>query len=76
MELTYNATYSLNFAFVPLCYNASPNIWKLRVSVNVIYSYNCGLWYLAMIVDLDDKKEKEFRDTVIKEKGFHKGGII
>ena len=26
MELTYNATYSLNFAFVPLCYNASPNI--------------------------------------------------
>jgi hypothetical protein len=28
-----------------------------------------------MIFDLDDKKEKEFRDTIIKVKGFHKGVI-
>jgi hypothetical protein len=28
-----------------------------------------------MIFELDDKKDKEFRDTVIKVKGFHKGVI-
>jgi hypothetical protein len=28
-----------------------------------------------IIFELDDKKEQEFRDTVIKVKGFHKGVI-
>jgi hypothetical protein len=28
-----------------------------------------------MIFDLDDEKEKEFRDIVVKVKGLHKGVI-
>ena len=28
-----------------------------------------------MIFELDDKKEQEFRETVIRVKGFHKGVI-
>ena len=28
-----------------------------------------------MIFELDDEKEKEFRDIVVKVKGFHKGVI-
>lgn len=42
------------------------NVWE--------YS-NVSLNMAKVIFDLDDKKEKEFRDTIIKVKGFHKGVI-
>lgn len=43
------------------------------LTINVWEYSNVTLDMAKMIFDLDDKKEKEFRDSIVKVKGFHKG---
>ena len=45
------------------------------LTLNVWEYSSVSLDMAKVIVDLDAKKEKEFRDTIIKVKGFHKGVI-
>lgn len=45
-------SFQKQLAFAPLYYNAFPNIWKLRVSANVSYSYNCGCYYIVSLTKL------------------------
>jgi hypothetical protein len=42
---------------------------------NYKYKISDKIDMAKMIFDLDDKKEKEFRDIVVKVKGLHKGVI-
>jgi hypothetical protein len=42
---------------------------------NYKYQESDMILMAKMIFELDDKKEQEFRDMVIKVKGFHKGVI-
>jgi hypothetical protein len=45
------------------------------LTINVWEYSHVSLGMAKVIVDLDAKKEKEFRDTIIKAKGFRKGVI-
>lgn len=45
------------------------------LTINVWEYSNVSLDMANVIFGLDDKKEKEFLDTLIKAKGFHKGVI-
>jgi hypothetical protein len=71
---------SINSGSLPYSYRVTHRVYNMmndmgRESVNPLMDRILYVFRWPKCFDLDDKKEKEFRDTIIKVKGFHKGVI-